>query len=97
MSNLSSDDFQERVQPWMASCFGPEISANRVERNHRFLEEAIELIQSAGCTRSEAHQLVDYVFDRPAGEPEQEVGGVMVKQAALCLANRLDMHEAGQK
>lgn len=89
--------FQQRVQPWMMACFGAEISADREERNHRFLEEALELVQSCGCTASEAHQLVDYVFCRPVGEPAQEVGGVMVTLAALCLPNDLDMHQAGEK
>ncbi|WP_241238586.1 UPF0175 family protein [Burkholderia gladioli] len=87
---------QSRVQPWMLECFGPTIAADRVERNHRFLEEALELVQSLGCTASEAHQLVDYTFGRPVGEPAQEVGGVMVTLAALCLANTLDMHAAGE-
>lgn len=91
-----SQKFQQRVQPWMMACFGPEISADRIERNHRFLEEALELVQSLGCTASEAHQLVDYVFWRPLGEPVQETGGVMVTLAALCLANGLDMHECGE-
>lgn len=89
--------FQSRVQPWMMACFGPEISADVIERNHRFLEEALELVQAKGCTASEAHQLVDYVFGRPAGEPEQEVGGVMVTLAALCLAAGLDMSIAGER
>lgn len=88
--------FQQRVQPWMMACFGAEISADREERNHRFLEEALELVQSCGCSASEAHQLVDYVYGRPVGEPVQEVGGVMVTLAALCLANGLDMHAAGE-
>uniref|UniRef100_A0A6M3MHP8 Uncharacterized protein n=1 Tax=viral metagenome TaxID=1070528 RepID=A0A6M3MHP8_9ZZZZ len=88
--------FQSRVQPWLLQCFGAEIAADRVERNHRFLEESLELVQSLGCTDSEAHQLVDYVFGRPVGEPAQEVGGVMVTLAALCLANGLDMHSAGE-
>ena len=92
----SGQSFQARVQPWMLECFGPTIAADRVERNHRFLEEAIELVQSLGCTASEAHQLVDYTFGRPVGEPAQEVGGVMVTLAALCLANTLDMHAAGE-
>ena len=90
------DPFQHRVQPWLLQCFGAEIAADTVERNHRFLEEALELVQSTGCTQSEAHQLVDYVFGRPVGEPAQEVGGVMVTLAALCLANGLDMHNAGE-
>lgn len=84
--------FQDRVQPWMIACFGTEIAGDTVERNHRFLEEALELVQACGCTQSEAHQLVDYVFGRPVGEKPQEVGGVMVTLAALCLAQSLDMH-----
>ena len=88
--------FQQRVQPWMAACFGPEISADRIERNHRFLEEALELVQANGCTQSEALQLVGYVFGRPVGELQQEAGGVMVTLAALCLASGLDMHAAGE-
>ncbi|WP_282046346.1 hypothetical protein [Roseibium album] len=88
--------FQIRVRPWLLECFGREIADDLVERNHRFLEEALELVQSTGCTRSEAHQLVDYVFDREIGEPHQETGGVMVTLAALCLAANLDMHHAGE-
>src|SRR6202008_606454 len=88
--------YQARVQPWMMGCFGAEISADRIERNHRFFEEATELVQANGMTRSEAHQLVDYVFDRPVGELHQEVGGVMVTLAAICLASSQDMHAAGE-
>jgi hypothetical protein len=88
--------FQARVQPWMMECFGPMIAGDREERNHRFFEEAAELVQSCGTSASEAHQLVDYVWNRPVGEPNQEVGGVMVTLAALCLANDLDMHEAAE-
>ena len=88
--------FQARVQPWMMECFGPAISGDRKERNHRFLEESLELVQANGCTACEAHQLVDYTFGRPLGEPCQEVGGVMVTLAALCLANDLSMHAAGE-
>lgn len=88
--------FQQRVQPWMMACFGAEISADTKERNHRFFEESTELVQACGMTASEAHQLVDYVYGRPVGEPVQEAGGVMVTLAALCLANGLDMHQAAE-
>ncbi len=88
--------FQARVQPWLLACFGELIAGDREERNHRFLEEALELVQASGCSASEAHQLVDYVYGRPVGEPAQEVGGVMVTLAALCLANGLDMHTAAE-
>jgi hypothetical protein len=88
--------FQQRVQPWMMACFGTEISADTKERNHRFFEESTELVQAHGMTASEAHQLVDYVYGRPVGERAQEVGGVMVTLAALCLANGLDMDAAAE-
>jgi hypothetical protein len=88
--------FQNRVLPWLLACFGEEIANDKIERNHRFLEEALELVQSTGCTQSEAHQLVDYVFSRPIGDPDQEAGGVMVTLAALCTANGIDMHASGE-
>ncbi|WP_283196567.1 hypothetical protein [Rhizobium sp. BT04] len=88
--------FQMRVHKWMLVCFGAEVTADIPERSHRFLEEALELTQSIGCTREEAHQLVDYVFDRPAGVPGQEVGGVMLTLAALCEPAGLDMRIDGE-
>jgi len=93
---VSERAFQDRVQPWLLACFGEIIAGDREERNHRFLEEALELVQACGCSENEAHQLVDYVYGRPIGEPAQEVGGVMVTLAALCLANGLDMHTDGE-
>lgn len=90
------EPFQLRVKPWMLECFGEAISKDRQERNHRFLEEALELVQSTGATADEAYQLVAYVYGRPVGEPSQEVGGVMVTLAALCLAAGLDMHTSGE-
>lgn len=88
--------FQSRVRPWLIECFGEMIAGDREERNHRFLEESLELVQSLGCSCEEAHQLVDYVFGREVGVPAQEVGGVMVTLAALCLANKLNMHTDGE-
>jgi len=96
VAELEATRFQMRVRPWMTACFGEMISGDREERNHRFLEESLELVQSCGCTTDEVHQLVDYVYGRPVGEKGQEVGGVMVTLAALCLANELDMHQCGE-
>jgi hypothetical protein len=93
---MSDKSFQNRVWPWLVKCFGAEIASDKQERNHRFLEESLELVQSCGCTAHEAHQLVDYVYGRDVGEINQEVGGTMVTLAALCLANGVDMHEGGE-
>jgi hypothetical protein len=87
--------FQDEVNKWMIACFGDTIKNDRVERNFRFLEEAIELVQSNGCNRENAHHLVDYVFDRPTGEIRQECGGVMVTLAALASAAGIDMENCG--
>jgi NTP pyrophosphatase (non-canonical NTP hydrolase) len=91
-----NDTFQHRVKTWLLACFGNVISNDKKERSHRFLEESLELAQACGCTAGEAHQLVDYVFNRDVGEKHQEVGGVMVTLAALCLAQDLNMHENGE-
>lgn len=88
--------FQDRVKPWMDACFGPEISADRVERNDRFMEEALELVQASGYPKERAYALIEYVYGRDQGEINQEVGGVMVTLAAHCLAHGVDMHEAGE-
>lgn len=84
-------DFQNKVCTWSYSCFGEAISNDVVERNHRFIEESLELAQSHGITKDEVLKLVDYVFSRPTGEPHQELGGVMVTLAALCNAYGYDM------
>lgn len=83
--------FQVRVHDWMLACFGAKISEDITERNHRFVEEALELAQANGCTKSEALQLVDYVYARQAGQVQQEVGGVIVTLAALCTAGGISM------
>lgn len=94
MSYLS---FQAQVSKWLVTCFGAKIAQDCIERNHRFLEESLELVQSCGCTASEAHQLVDYVFSRPIGDKGQECGGVMITLASLCYAQNISMRDMGEK
>ena len=89
--------FQDRVTVWLHECFGLSIAEDKQERNHRFIEEALELVQSCECTKEEVLILVDYVYDRPAGEKFQEIGGVMNTLAALCTAHRVDMMLAGHR
>lgn len=93
---VDGETFQARVQPWMLACFGAEIAADREERGDRLLEEVFELLQSGGYDPARVLPLRNYVWNRPAGEPRQEMGGVMVTAAAYALAHGLDMHEAGE-
>ena len=89
--------YQSRVENWLEACFPPSVRSDRDERTHRFLEEALELAQANGCTRTDALALIDYVFGRPSGVPELEVGGVMVTLASLCSASEINMDEAGNR
>lgn len=75
--------FQEKIAEWIAAAFGPEAKGKVGERSHRFLEEALELYQSVGCTKSDALKLVEYVYDRPAGDIGQEIGGVVLTLFSL--------------
>jgi len=92
----ASPSFQTRVYDWLLHCFGQKTALDKVERNHRFLEESLELVQACGCSAGEAHQLVDYVFGRPDGEVSQECGGVMITLASLCAAQDIDMMSCGE-
>ncbi len=83
--------FQGDAYRWAVEAFGEAVAMRVEERNHRFLEEALELVQANGCTEGEAQLLVRYVYGRDQGDINQEVGGVMVTLAALCGAVGVDM------
>lgn len=87
-------EFQRRVRSWVEACFGEVVAADRVERNYRYLEEAIELVHALGCRREDALALIDYVYSRPPGNPDQEVGDVMIALAALCNACEIELSKA---
>jgi hypothetical protein len=91
------ETFQARVRHWLVACFGENFADDEQERDARLLEEVLELIQSKGWSIDELWQLARYVWSRPKGEPEQELGGVMTTLAAFALSNGLDMHAAGEK
>lgn len=89
---LINPALQRQVHDWLLKCFGPELANDPGERNLRFLEEALELVQACGGSARQAHGIVDYVFSRPAGARQQELGGVLVTLAALAAIHRLDMN-----
>lgn len=88
--------FQHYVKKWVTACFGVDALMDRRIRNHRFLEEALQLVQACGSSADEAHRIVDYVYGRPQGKPVQEVGGVMTTLCALCEANAIDLADAAE-
>jgi NTP pyrophosphatase (non-canonical NTP hydrolase) len=89
--------FQDRVRVWVLTCFGVIVADDKQERSHRFLEEALEVVQASGMSEKEARLLVKYVYRRPVGELNQEVGGAMVCLAALCSANGIVLTNAGEQ
>lgn len=91
---MSMRDFQAEVWDWMMRCFSDRTARSRRERAFRMLEEALELFQSLDCDVEDALRLVQYVYGRPVGVPEQEVGGLMMTLAALCGAAEVDLQKA---
>lgn len=89
--------FQARCMKWILAWLQSNLVWNKQERNQRFLEEALELVQSLDMDRETAHKLIDYVFDRPKGEPKQELGGVMNTLAILSETNSMGMWEAAEQ
>lgn len=84
-------EFQDGVRSWVERCMGVRVARSPNERCRRFLEEALELVQAGGLEASKVMQMVSYVYNRPAGDMAQEVGGVSVTLAALCSAYNLDL------
>jgi hypothetical protein len=66
---------QRDVMEWVKRCFGDQANDPGV-RALRLAEEAIEFAQAVGVDRVKLQQLITYVYDRPAGNPAQELGGV---------------------
>jgi hypothetical protein len=78
---------QGMIRSWVQSTFGEGLCYDVKERGMRFGEEAIELLQATEqVSREDLHKLVDYVYDRPAGKVEQELGGTMLTLNALAAS-----------
>lgn len=82
---MNRDDRQKSVLKWVGETFG-ERSLAPLERVLRVLEEAVELAQAEGMTLDRARAVVDYVFNKPPGDPSQEVGGLGVTLLAYCAS-----------
>jgi hypothetical protein len=84
---------QFRVVDWVRKVFDEATATNGPERALRLVEEAIELAQACGVGRDALHRLVDYVLDRPVGDPAQEIAGCMVTLYAAAHALGVDADE----
>lgn len=91
ITNMTRDGRQKVVADWCAAAFGTEHAASLAQRGVRHAEEAIEAAQAAGTPREMLHQLVDYIYDRPAGDLAQEIGGSALTLLALAAAARLSV------
>lgn len=81
---------QAKTGQFLHACF-PDVALNRTERGLRVLEETLELAQVLGVPKDQALRLVDYVYARPAGELDQELGGVALTLGAAALAAEMDL------
>lgn len=91
-----TENFQKECRNWVVECMGEKVASDKVERTHRFLEEALETVQAGGCSKDQAHAIVNYVYNRPVGELQQEVGGALVTLATLCATNGINMIQCGE-
>jgi NTP pyrophosphatase (non-canonical NTP hydrolase) len=91
------DERQQVVYHWGVAAFGVAHMESLPQRGIRLLEEAIEAYQATGATAETAHKLVDYIFARPPGKLEQELGGVAITLLALATTAGLSAEETEVK
>lgn len=71
---------------WAIRCFGEKHVYDGRVRSLRLAEEAVELAQACNVPRASMHQLVDVVYSRPHGAPQQELGGVLLTSTVFAAA-----------
>ena len=91
MSKCELKDIQQTMREWVISRLGKR-AMNRKERARRFIEEAVELVQSCGLPLSEVTPIVNFVYQKPKGRIGQEIGGVYTTLVTLAEASNCDAH-----
>lgn len=66
---------QKRAFEWARSVYGDRVRNHRYQA-FRFLEEAVELVQTQGLSVEDCQRVVAYVMARKAGQTSIEVGDV---------------------
>lgn len=97
VSNRDLAAFQNNSAEWCEEAFGYHSTYDVAQRGWRFIEEALELIQALSLPKEDLLELVDYVYGRPLGSPNQEVGGVMLTLSCLCTSAGISMAVEGAK
>lgn len=96
--------FQSRVYVWLKMAFGDGIANDTLERNHRFLEESLELLQAKGACKDGVSKMVRTiyndrydVFDGLFGLNKNDIAGMaLISLANLCEASGVDMLANGE-
>lgn len=86
--------YQVAVADQIDRLWGTTARHNIKERAQRFLEEAVELVQSCGLGAQDIPPIVQWVYNRETGPVDREVGGTMVTLAALCARIAVNLPEA---
>lgn len=91
----SLQQFQSDMKTWLIECFGNLTHRDpAMQRRYRFFEEAAEVAQAAGMTKDECIKLIDYVYARPVGKLEQEIGGCVTVLCGLAIIHNIDVQTA---
>jgi hypothetical protein len=85
------------AREWAERCFGIDHVNNFAIRSLRTLEEAAEMSQAFGVSRELALKAINTVYDRPVGDPEQEMGGVLHTMNILCDAMGVEPDEIAER
>lgn len=83
--------YGKRISQWVRRAFGNDAMTSKEERTARVVEEAIELAQAEGLHSDFVRRVLDRVYSRPAGEPEQEAAGLTVCLLAWAESRRVDL------
>lgn len=85
------DQLQHRVGKWVGEVFDYETRMNRPERALRLLEEAIEYAQAVDVSLELVHRCANHVYEKPVGEPAQELAGVAVTLLAAAESQEVSL------
>lgn len=83
---------QNKIDFWVKRCFG--FQSLRI-RSLRFLEESIELVQASDITYEDCLRILEQVYNKPKGDPFDEIGDVVLNLASLSSWYGEDIEKSG--